>query len=130
MADFSETSLASQSGTKCRVKRLLAFLSLLSPPHSVSLFHFYCAHSMWILVSIFRKKGNGAVELKEFLCFRMGINTTERMHLVNDIIPSCLKTRMLILERSLNRLDLKPNMVGSFIFFCSQWALKGKSTFA
>lgn len=65
-------SLASQSGTKCRLKWLLAFLSLLSPPYSISLFHFYCAHSMWILVSIFKKKSNGAVKLKDFLCFRMG----------------------------------------------------------
>lgn len=51
----------------------------------------------------------------------MGINAAERLHLISEIVPSCLKSRMLILERSLNQLDLKLNMVGSFIFFGASW---------
>lgn len=89
----------------------LFFVLALFSPIYVSISLPLCNFQMDISFNI--QKSNGAIKLKDSLWLRMGINITERMHLVSDIIPSW----MLILERCLSHLELMPNMVGSYIFF-------------
>lgn len=63
------------------------------------------------------EESSGAIKSKEALCFQNEGVCNGKNGSSSEAVPSHLKTRMLILERALNQLDLNSTSVGSFIFF-------------